>query len=1051
MASSAMERHKICYESNEKILSAYANLVANDQIKEDDFQLRLVARLQELDNDLAPYHPVSQNILYRIIGRRNVVKPKGLYIYGSVGCGKTFLMDLFYDNCSVSDKFKTRVHFHEFMLDVHQRIHETKSKRAHARTGREVLQFNPIPYVAKLLSSEAWLICLDEFQVIDIGDAMILKQLFSHLFEEGVILLATSNRPPDDLYKSGLQRSAFLPFIPMLKENCSVLCLDSNVDYRKKSQPVKKIYLLTTNPNHERDLDNLFKIISTGENDIVRPRTLIVKNRQVHMSKTCGGIADCTFEELCEQPLGAIDYLLISRIFHTVIIRNIPQFDLKRKSAARRFITLIDSFYDAKIRVIFSAHVPLSQLFNFRIESAQKEHMNEENNRVLLDDLGLDQDDSKISLFTGEEEAFAFDRTISRISEMQTVSWWQRKDNTNCFRLSMGIPAFFRWLSRKYPITEPADSRVLDDETGEQLWIDNLYLDMNGIIHPCTHPENKPPPQTEEEMFDAIYEYTEMVMQITKPRQLVYMAIDGVAPRAKMNQQRSRRFRAGRESDDKKKLIDTVRQRLRNEGVALPPTKSEAMFDSNVITPGTQFMTNLSLALQRWIKHKISTHDPTGLWHKDLTIILSDASVPGEGEHKIMEYLRESKKSPNYDPSLRHCLYGADADLIMLGLATHEKHFIILREEFQPNQSRPCDLCRLYGHELKDCTGSDVEPRGARPLRSGEPDFVYIKLNAIRQNLKKDLLEMSSIPLDFERYIDDFVFLCFFVGNDFLPHLPSLEIRENAIDNLLRIYHELNSQKSGYLTNNGEVNLQRCQEILTVLGPSEEAIFKKRAESDRRFHSRRSAQKKARWQAENNNYNDSDYPRSPERPDDYVRLGEEGWKERYYLEKMGPFSPIETAKQVTKEYIRGLCWVLKYYYQGCPDWKWFFPYHYAPFACDMKNITDIKLNFNKDAPPFKPLEQLMGVFPAASADALPVSWRKLMTDPNSPIRDFYPEEFTIDLNGKSAAWMGVALLPFIDENRLLSALETVYPDLTEDEIRRNSTGTVLTFKCTGTS
>lgn len=614
----------------------------------------------------------------------------------------------------------------------------------------------------------------------------------------------------------------------------------------------------------------------------------------------------------------------------------------------------------------------------------------------------------------------------------------------------MGIPAFFRWLARKYPhIREPADEHVLDVETRQEIFTDNLYLDMNGIIHPCTHPENKPPPQTEEDMFIAIFEYTEMIMNIVKPRNLLYLAIDGVAPRAKMNQQRSRRFRAARESDEKNKIKEEIREKLRQQGIAPQEQKSGSSFDSNVITPGTNFMKNLSVALQKWIKHKLSQHDESGLWHKDLRVIISDASVPGEGEHKIMDYLRNQKFQPNYDENLRHCLYGADADLIMLGLATHEKHFVILREEFKPGQPRPCELCNQYGHELENCQGiNSIEDASKRPLAiDANPEFIYIKLTLLRNSLLQDMEKSSFYDLTPDRYIDDFVFLCFFVGNDFLPHLPSLEIRENAIDLLLNIYHDLNKKnwvRGLYLTDNGNVNLQRCQEILEILGPHEERIFRKRKISDERYQQRIRAEKKAKWQLENNNYNYNDYP-EPQIPDDFVRLGEDGWKARYYTSKFGceDYEPI--AKLVTEEYIRGLCWVLAYYYQGCPDWKWFFPFHYAPFASDMKNITEVSINFDKEAPPFKPLEQLMAVFPAASASALPKTWRNLMSDQNSNIIDFYPINFTIDLNGKSAAWMGTALLPFIDEQRLFDALKDVYPDLNEEEKTRNSLGSEFKF------
>lgn len=327
-------------------------------------------------------------------------------------------MDLFYENCSISDEHKKRVHFHRFMLDVHAEIHQLKLGNISHRVAD---QRNPIPTVAKLIASRSWLICLDEFQVTDVVDAMILKQLFTHLFEDGVILLATSNRHPDDLYKSGLQRSAFLPFIPLLKENCRVKCLDSHIDYRRIPTELKKVFFVTSGNSEDTNIDSLFKVLSLAENDIVGPKVFMVNNRQVRLNKTCGGVADCEFSELCEQPLGADDYDRLGKLFHTVIIRNIPQMTLKMKSAVRRFITLIDLMYDNRVRVIFTAKVPVERLFVFEGEDHSMD-----DSRVLLDDLGIKASEGKsLSFITGEDEIFATDRTISRIIEMQTNQYWE--------------------------------------------------------------------------------------------------------------------------------------------------------------------------------------------------------------------------------------------------------------------------------------------------------------------------------------------------------------------------------------------------------------------------------------------------------------------------------------------------------------------------------------------------------------------------------------------------------------------------------------------------
>lgn len=694
----------------------------------------------------------------------------------------------------------------------------------------------------------------------------------------------------------------------------------------------------------------------------------------------------------------------------------------------------------------------------------------------------------------------------------------------------MGVPAFFRWLSKKYPsiVAHCVEDRKLVDgvtvlpdsslPNPNDYEFDNLYLDMNGIIHPCSHPENKPAPKNEAEMMVNIFEYIDRIFAICRPRKLLYMAIDGVAPRAKMNQQRSRRFRAAKDSRESKEIIFNIKQKLLEKGCLLPPEpEKKESFDSNCITPGTDFMDRLSICLRFYISDRLS-HDPG--W-KNIKVVLSDANVPGEGEHKIMDYIRKQRAQPDHDPDTKHCLNGADADLIMLGLATHELHFTIIREEFKPGQKRPCEICAQVGHDKADCEGLPKEKAGEHdeiePFVAPEVEFIFIRLYVLREYLEKDL-RMDGLPFyDFERAIDDWVFMCFFVGNDFLPHLPSLEIREGAIDRLVNIYKRCLPRMGGYLADSGFANISRVQKILQELGEVEDEIFRKRQQNELNFKRRRKEQD-ARNKRQRREGNDSpgwsprnygtplgkgqspsasfssapsqkefyqnqrtpdsnqnaasnlrrmlltpnpdgevaspqlkrkvdemeekkEEKKEPEEPEDHIRLWEEGWKARYYLHKFSvnkvdnPEYFKRFTKHVADEYVLGLCWVLRYYYQGCPSWKWFYPFHYAPFASDFIDIEGKE--FEKGTGPFKPLEQLMSVFPAASGKFLPPTWRELMMSPESSIIDFYPTDFKIDLNGKKFAWQGVALLPFVDEKRLHTALNKVYGDLTDDEKRRN--------------
>lgn len=691
----------------------------------------------------------------------------------------------------------------------------------------------------------------------------------------------------------------------------------------------------------------------------------------------------------------------------------------------------------------------------------------------------------------------------------------------------MGVPAFFRWLSRKYPsvIVHCVENKAVDvngvkipintsEENPNGVEFDNLYLDMNGIIHPCTHPEDKPAPRNEDEMMIAIFECIDRLFAIVRPRKLLYMAIDGVAPRAKMNQQRSRRFRASKEVVEKVNEISRIRADLLLKGAYLPPEKPKGdHFDSNCITPGTPFMARLSSCLHYYIHERLN--NDAG-W-RGIKVILSDANVPGEGEHKIMDYIRKQRAQPDHDANTQHCLCGADADLIMLGLATHEPNFTIIREEFKPNKPRPCDICAQVGHEMSECTGAERAEKNSEVSFGSEGDFIFVRLNVLREYLERDL-EMVNLPFkyEFERVIDDWVFMCFFVGNDFLPHLPSLEIRENAIDRLVSLYKDAVYKTGGYLTDSGDVNLERVQLIMTELGKAEDEIFKRRQQNELTFKAREKAkrrrtegfnQHRPNWamvkdtqfapraigsnspvsnprqeafnmrragmhtganprgaleammrpagSSESSSGGGNDNQRGVKRKfddaekeeedddqaHDEVRLWEDGFKDRYYESKFDiARENIEFRYAIALHYVRGLCWVLRYYYQGCASWKWYFPYHYAPFASDFVNISGLSTEFETDTIPFKPLEQLMGVFPAGSCLHVPEPWRHLMSDPESTIIDLYPEDFKIDLNGKKFAWQGVALLPFVDETRLFKALKPFYGTLTDAERKRNIRG-----------
>lgn len=544
----------------------------------------------------------------------------------------------------------------------------------------------------------------------------------------------------------------------------------------------------------------------------------------------------------------------------------------------------------------------------------------------------------------------------------------------------MGVPGFFAWLVKNY------NRDIIINEIHRE--IDNLYIDANCLFHPqcfkvlAEMKDCKNESELEKNMMDTIIKYMDYIIKYVDPKKMIYISVDGVAPMAKINQQRKRRFKGIQDNIIKNNIKKKWGQ---NTG--------DIEWSNTVITPGTKFMELLHLRILLYIKQIINVE-----------IIYSSYHTSGEGEHKILSQVRKRKD----DTSV---IYGLDADLIFLALSSGKNNMYLLRES----------------HELNK-------------IQNNTETFNYVSIDI----LKICVNEKISIYTNTKGvFIKDFIFICYLLGNDFMPHIPSLDIKTGGLEILLKCYGETyNIIGKNIIETDENINMDFLRIYIQKISNYEHYYFKNilpnyiETHKNKQYKSTNKSDNdvdKEIWKFENLiDYNE----------EDTILLGKDApykYKYRYYNHYFGMSDYQENGiNEICEEYCKGLIWTTKYYFKGCASWKWQYPYTHGPFVSDIYGyICGIDLNNIKfgESNPLAPFEQLIAVLPPSCKNLLPESYRELVSSIKSPIIDYYPNDIAIDILYKDVHWKSIPIIPTINIDKIIKCIKNKI--LSKEETERN--------------